>query len=132
MRWSRHLLLAADPSSATQARAFATDVLHEHDLDDLVDDVELVVNELATNAAMHAGTPFTVTMSSTGSSLLVRVRDRSTEQPVLRDVMTTHPAGGADDRIGGLGLRLVDSISDQWGVESRPRGKTVWATFALD
>jgi len=33
-----------------------------HDLADMVDDLQLVVSELATNAMLHAQTPFTVSL----------------------------------------------------------------------
>jgi len=32
-------------------------------------------------------------------------------------------------RIGGLGLQVVGSVADDWGVASFPGGKTVWATL---
>ena len=40
-----------------QARRFAQQLTTSH-LEALVDDVELVASELATNAMQHAGTPF--------------------------------------------------------------------------
>lgn len=33
--------------------------------------------------------------------------------------------------IGGRGLVIVDSLSDNWGVRPRESGKTVWAHLAL-
>lgn len=36
----------------------------------VADDAELVVNELASNAVIHAGTPFVVTVHRDGSQLL--------------------------------------------------------------
>ena len=30
---------------------------------------------------------------------------------------------------GGKGLHIVDELSDEWGVDRSPRGKTVWAEF---
>ena len=34
-------------------------------------------------------------------------------------------------RIGGIGLVIVDQLSEDWGVASFPGGKTVWATLTL-
>ena len=34
------------------------------------------------------------------------------------------------ERIGGLGLRIVDQLASAWGVAPFPGGKTVWATIA--
>jgi hypothetical protein len=33
--------------------------------------------------------------------------------------------------VAGAGLSLVDGLTSDWAVESRPRGKTVWAEIAL-
>jgi anti-sigma regulatory factor (Ser/Thr protein kinase) len=134
-RWTRHLLLSPEPSSAAEARLFVREALEECDLPLLSPDVQLVVGELATNAATHAGTPFTVSIVVDPHRVLVRVRDRSSRMPVVRDVEETvrHADGTTEDgREGGRGLVLVDVLSDFWGVEPRDRdGKTVWAAFTV-
>ena len=57
-RWSHETHLAAEAISASQARVFVSRHLLAHDLANLVDDVRVVVSELATNAMLHAQTPF--------------------------------------------------------------------------
>ena len=62
--WSHETVLAPEPISAALARDFVYVHLVAHDLFPLVEDVRLVVSELATNAVAHAQTPFRVTLSS--------------------------------------------------------------------
>ncbi|HTD07991.1 MAG TPA: ATP-binding protein [Solirubrobacteraceae bacterium] len=93
----------------------------------LVDDAVLVVSELASNAVIHAGSPFTVSIQSRDSLLRIAVRDAA---PV--------PAGTNGDR--GLlvraphGLAVVQALADQWGVELADGdgiGKIVWAELRV-
>ena len=48
--WSHEVILAAEPKSVAVAREFVSRHLVGHDLPRLVEDVRLVVSELATNA----------------------------------------------------------------------------------
>jgi len=134
-RWTRHRLLSPEPASAADARGFVGEALEECGLTLMAPDVQLVVGELAANAATHAGTPFTVSVVVDPDRVLVRVRDRSSQMPVVRDVdETVRSADGTQEegREGGRGLVLVDVLSDFWGVEPRDRrGKTVWAAFQV-
>ena len=86
-------------------------------------DVQLVVSELATNAVIHAGTPFSVTVSSDGSVMRISVSDWSALRPIMRD--------GSPGAISGRGLRLVAAVAGEWGVDPDPDGKTVWAELSL-
>jgi anti-sigma regulatory factor (Ser/Thr protein kinase) len=93
--------------------------------------VHLLVTELVTNAVRHAGPPITVRIECTGpDSVLVSVSDGSDELPSVRDV-----GPGA---VSGRGVRLVDLLSAEWGVQhhhgdgrhtgtaAEGEGKTVW------
>lgn len=91
----------------------------------VVADAELVTSELATNAILHAGTPFTVAVSSrSDGAVRVAVSDGSRGLPVVRP-----PTAAA---AGGRGLQIVDSLCRRWGVlpagvPGGPAvGKTVW------
>jgi anti-sigma regulatory factor (Ser/Thr protein kinase) len=86
--------------------------------DGVVERVELIVSELATNAVRHARTPYDLTVQ-TGSVVRIAVRDGSPVPPSIQ-----HPDPTA---IGGRGLLLVDHFSDRWGSELIPGGKVVWA-----
>jgi hypothetical protein len=87
------------------------------------DDVLLAVSELATNAVIHAGTPFAVSVSATDETMRISVQDWSSAPPIMRDAS---PAARS-----GRGLRLIAAVSRSWGVEPGPDGKTVWAELPL-
>ena len=80
--WSHQTVLLAEPISASLARDFVCLYLISHHLLHLVDDVRLVVSELATNAVAHAQTPFIVTLSRANASVLLAIGDESTSAPI--------------------------------------------------
>ncbi|MBA2561168.1 MAG: ATP-binding protein [Propionibacteriales bacterium] len=122
--WSYETVLAADPVSASKARDFVCLHLVEHELGYLVEDIRLVVSELATNAMTHSTTPFTITLSQTDDIVQLAVRDSSPSLPV-RAVQQ-----GMD--VGGRGLAIVELLSRDCGVRTDDFGsKSVWASFAL-
>jgi anti-sigma regulatory factor (Ser/Thr protein kinase) len=89
----------------------------------VIDDAELLVSELVTNAVLHARSASRVDVDRSDGYVRVAVRDDSSEPPLLRD-------NGADSTTG-RGLLLVERVARTWGVDrSSSRGKTVW--FELD
>lgn len=122
--WSHQTQLPAEDESVPRARHFVRNLLIDHRFLNLVDDLRLVVSELATNAIRHANTPFTVTLERVDQSVLLTVTDGSSVPPVqvATDLLDT----------GGRGLSIVDLLSGDWGVIRRgDEGKSVWASFAL-
>lgn len=120
--WSHHIHLTNQPISVHEAREFIRRYLLFHGWSLLVDDVALVVSELATNALAHARTPFTVTLTGFEGKLVVAVEDGSTSGPRPGEA---RPLGTA-----GRGLHIVECVSHDWGVVSRSTaGKAVWAEF---
>jgi anti-sigma regulatory factor (Ser/Thr protein kinase) len=105
------------------AREFVRQHLLAHGLAHLVDDVRLVTSELATNAMIHARTPFVVTLSGLDGHVRLTVRDGLVSGP-------SRATPGAMD-LNGRGLVLVERLSDDWGVSADGDGsKSVWASFA--
>lgn len=82
-------------------------------------DLNIVVSELATNAAVHAGGPIRIIIECQDGSYRVRVDDTS-----RRPLEKRSPAVGEP---GGRGLPIVEALSRRWGVEVHPWGKSVWA-----
>lgn len=120
--WSHETELAARARSASQARAFVSRHLLDHELAHLVDDVRLVVSELATNAMVHARTPFTVTLGGFEDTVFLAVLDGSRVGPTLV------VAGGMDT--SGRGVSIVQTLSREWGfTDGASGGKSVWAEF---
>ncbi|HEX2575579.1 MAG TPA: ATP-binding protein [Aquihabitans sp.] len=84
-----------------------------------IDDTALMVSELATNVLVHTASDGAVTITTADDSVRVEVADQGAGLPVLRDVDPT--------RVGGNGLRIVDSWSTEWGVDRHADGgKVVW------
>ena len=124
LNWSHQISLSCDPLSASEARAFVREHLVEHRLLYLVDTIRLVVSELATNAMLHALTPYTVTLSRCGQTVTLAVRDDSPSipTPAAPDIMDT----------SGRGLTIVDILSTECGYRIDNEGaKTMWSTFAI-
>ena len=80
-------------------------------------DVELVVDELVSNAVRHGVPPYAVDLSCVDGVVLGEVIDASSLEPHLQD----HP-----DEHGGFGLRIVDACTTRWGFQVASPGKRVW------
>ena len=85
----------------------------------------MLVSELATNAVLHAQTPFAVEVTRTDQVVRVSVSDCSDTAPALRRYSST--AGT------GRGLAMVAQLSCDWGTGGgvRPYAKTVWFEVPL-
>jgi anti-sigma regulatory factor (Ser/Thr protein kinase) len=124
VQWSHEIRLEARPISASRSRDFVRRHLVEHALTHLSNDVELVVSELSTNALMHAGTSFTVSLQAFEQTLLLKVEDGSSVEPSVHAVRVLGTSG--------RGMAIVSSLSRDWGVDVRADGgKSVWAEFSL-
>lgn len=110
----------AELLSVPAARRFVAGTLRGWGDAAMVDEASLVVSELVTNAVLHAGTPFSVTLDRMTDGVLLRVNDASAVQPRGR---------GADVLAdGGRGMALVGSLTAGWGsTADGVGGKAVWA-----
>ena len=122
--WSHQRQFPAEVESVPRARHFVCTHLIDQRVLYLVEDVRLVVSELATNAVRHANTPFAVTLEQVDQSVFLTVTDGSAVPPVRlsTDLLDT----------SGHGLSIVALVSRDWGVTQLPgEAKSVWAAFAL-
>jgi anti-sigma regulatory factor (Ser/Thr protein kinase) len=112
---------SAERTAPGEARRFFADVLQQHGYGGaMLDDAQLVLSELATNAVAHARSPFSVVARFQESGVRLSVRDSSPRVPTMRDA---GPMASS-----GRGLQLVAALALDWGVEVTPDdGKTVWA-----
>lgn len=114
--------LDAEPRSVGQARRFCATTLEGWGADpDLVATCVLLVSELATNAVLHAGTPFRVSIERT-RRLRIAVDDEDPRMPHIRDYSA--------DSMSGRGLHLVEALARSSGARRVGGGKTVW--FEID
>jgi anti-sigma regulatory factor (Ser/Thr protein kinase) len=113
------LVLELEPSSESVpvARHAVTDWAREVLSQDLVEVVALLVSELATNAVIHARTPYTVTVIWERPRLHIEVADS----------VASHWSGERrDSDVGGWGLDILERLSDTWGIHEFDDRKAVW------
>ncbi len=118
--------LPPERSAAAQARRFAREVSASWGLlPEVIDDVELLVSELVTNAVLHAHSAARLTIEHFDDRIRVTVADSSAAPPRLRDY--------GPEAATGRGVFLVDRLAHQWGVETDDdAGKRVWFEVAVE
>jgi anti-sigma regulatory factor (Ser/Thr protein kinase) len=113
-------------SAAAQARRFVREVCASWGLvHEVIDDIELLVSELVTNAVLHARSAARLTIEHLGDCIRVTVADSSVVPPRLREY--------GPEAATGRGVFLVDRLAREWGVETDDRaGKRVWFEVAVE
>ncbi|MFE7032455.1 ATP-binding protein [Streptomyces sp. NPDC057621] len=115
---------AVDPADAVWLRHLRHTVrvgLGRSGLPDLVENAELLVSELVTNAFRHGHGDVRVRMLFEHGRMRLEVRDGSHELPELRT------AGALEE--AGRGLFIVRALADDWGVSAD--GTTTWCSLNL-
>jgi anti-sigma regulatory factor (Ser/Thr protein kinase) len=119
-----HLTVRSSLHAPAIARAFiksAVELLGSTAPDDAV----LLTSEAVTNSVVHAATDAVeVSLFRHGDAVHVSITDMDPGEPEIQPADPT--------RIGGFGVRLIDQLADDWGVEPVPgEGKCVWFVVAL-
>ncbi|MGH8888334.1 MAG: ATP-binding protein [Acidothermaceae bacterium] len=117
--------LAGVPSSVSAARHFVVEILEAAGASDQSWPAVQVISELATNAVVHASTTFVVRVRVEASAVRVAVTDK---RPAAFAAKRRFSA----DTTTGRGLRLVESLSRTWGVDSDEASKTVWSEIVRE
>jgi anti-sigma regulatory factor (Ser/Thr protein kinase) len=120
MLMEQHQTFGPDPTNVASARQFVGGTLAGWGLDP--DDVCLLTSEVVTNAVLHAGTDFTVTVKCGDERVRVEVIDLNSRLPLVNQAPT--------DATTGRGLGVVEGLAQAWGVDSNPPRKTVWFELA--
>jgi anti-sigma regulatory factor (Ser/Thr protein kinase) len=117
--WSRVTTLAPEPTSSRAARHLVADwCISEGLMGDVVDTLLLLTAELVTNAVLHGRSEVVLCLGRRGAYVRVGVGDENTRMP---------QRGEPDpEALNGRGMALVEALSDDYGVELTPLGKTVW------
>lgn len=111
-----------EPQSVPAARRFATAVLHGAPTE-ILEAVELMVSELATNCIRHTDSGFDLKIIRSGANIRVEATDHAGGTPTMRSPEPTDPSG--------RGLKIIDMLSAGWGVQADSGvGKTVWFTIS--
>jgi anti-sigma regulatory factor (Ser/Thr protein kinase) len=110
-------------NSVAGARSWLTSFLHaNHTAPAVTADAVLVISELVTNALRHGVGDIVTRGALSDGEVRLSVTDSGSELPGMLPI--------DPQRIGGVGLRIVDRLADRWGIAAFPGGKTVWATIA--
>jgi serine/threonine-protein kinase RsbW len=95
---------------------------------DVCDTAQLLVSELVTNAVVHTDTErVRCRLQAMGRRVRIEVRDVGSQSSAPL------PCWATPDDEQGRGLLLVDTLSEEWGVDSdryRP-GRVVWVTLGV-
>jgi anti-sigma regulatory factor (Ser/Thr protein kinase) len=87
---------------------------------DLVDQLVLALDEMASNALRHGGGEVSASVRTTDDAYLIEVSDRAVSRPPT-------PAVGRDPSEGGLGLYLIAELATEHGWYVSNGHKHVWA-----
>ncbi|MGV9249887.1 SpoIIE family protein phosphatase [Streptomyces sp. NPDC003697] len=117
-----------DPQALAEARHTIRTAVRAWGARERSEEIELVADELITNALMHTEGAATVTLRVlTGihreRRLRIEVEDSSSVLPRRREP--------GEAGVSGRGLLLVDRLTDVWGVEARGGGKCLWCEFTV-
>jgi anti-sigma regulatory factor (Ser/Thr protein kinase) len=119
---SRTLVVSGTAEDVADARHFVCGLLVEWGMQALVEDAELLVSEMVTNAVRHGLPPSEVHVCSYGTGVRLEVSDTGPWRPRQRQTDPLAP--------GGRGLVLIESLATRWGVMPRTEtglgGKVVW------
>jgi anti-sigma regulatory factor (Ser/Thr protein kinase) len=113
------------PRAVTEARHFVVAELGDVPAS-VVDEVAVMVSELATNCVRHTSSEFRVRVEHNRRRVRVEVTDHGPGAPTVRVPPVSEPSG--------RGLRIVRELSDSFGFEAvvEPPGKTVWFVVNLE
>lgn len=89
-----------------------------------LDDVQLVVSELVTNAMVHGDGAIVLHLAVEPDHIVVAVADEGDGRPFVRALQ--------GDALGGRGLAMVSLLARAWGVRPQPGGgKVVWCALSV-
>ena len=93
----------------------------------MIDSARLIVTELVSNAVRHADTSDAIDLSIEVHSGVLRISLGDDGADALIEVASADVTSEC-----GRGLRLVEGLSDDWGVERGDQHhKTVWAELRV-
>jgi serine/threonine-protein kinase RsbW len=117
--WMMSSAVAVRRALVAELRALGVDAV-------VVDETEIVISELVTNAVRHAKPLADGTIHVSWS---VRVDVVEIEVTDGGGPTAPHPAPRSVWSAGGRGLRIVGSLAYEWGVRENGTGSSVWVSM---
>ncbi|WP_406292980.1 SpoIIE family protein phosphatase [Embleya sp. NBC_00888] len=124
MSVQRHDLLGV-----AQTRRFLRDVLQRWSLLPMLDDLEVLVSEVVTNALIHAHSEVDLRLRAYRHRIRVEVRDSDPYPPVPTTLLQDDARNVEAE--SGRGLLIVDALATAWGSSPAGRGKTTWFEISV-
>lgn len=112
------------PAGVSAARRTVVRQLEAWGLGDAIDDMQIVVSELVTNAVRYGNNPVELRLRVHGELLRIEVFDSN-----IADIPA--PRQASDTESTGRGMPLIDALTVEWGVEVSASQKVVWADLAM-
>jgi anti-sigma regulatory factor (Ser/Thr protein kinase) len=106
-----------DSREVARARQVVRETLRAWHLDADLGDFELLVSELVSNAVRHGSGQIQLHLCSEGPNLRVEVVDGGGRRP---------PPPAGEPQAGGIGLQLVDQLTDSWGLHRDDHRTMAW------
>ena len=111
-----------DVTAPRAARRFVTKVLEDWGVDaQAVEQFQLLVSELVSNAVLHGGGPISMAVHDRqplDETIRIEVTNTGDGRPTMRRSQR--------EDLSGRGLQLVDELASGWGTESQDGRTTVW------
>jgi anti-sigma regulatory factor (Ser/Thr protein kinase) len=118
-----------DLQAVAAVRHRLRDLLGRWNAESILDELELVLSEIVTNALIHGQSDVDVRMRRHVGGIRVEVQD-SSPQPPVPTVIVADDVMNAEAE-SGRGLLIVDALAKAWGSSPAGRGKTTWIEMAL-
>lgn len=112
-----------EAASVPAARRFVRDAVLLAGQEQWVDEAQLAASEAATNAVLHAHTPFEVTVRAGSDGVYVQVWDDDAALPARRTSGATSTTG--------RGMELIAGVTSAHGVETVGPTKVVWFCLGM-
>ncbi|MEV7982138.1 ATP-binding protein [Streptomyces sp. NPDC086519] len=118
-----------DLQAVASTRHYLREVLKRWRSEVLLDDLQLMLSEVVTNALTHAHSDVDIRMCRHAGVIRVEVQD-SSPQPPVPTVIVANEAMNAEAE-SGRGLLIVDALAASWGSSPAGRGKNTWFEMSL-
>jgi serine phosphatase RsbU (regulator of sigma subunit)/anti-sigma regulatory factor (Ser/Thr protein kinase) len=118
-----------DLQAVAAVRHHLRELLQRWNAESVLDELELVLSEVVTNALVHGQSDVDIRMRRHIGGIRVEVQDNSPQPPVPTVIV-------ADDTMNaeaesGRGLLIVDALARAWGSSPAGWGKTTWIEMML-
>ncbi|MFF9105158.1 SpoIIE family protein phosphatase [Streptomyces rubrogriseus] len=126
---SRLFIQRYDLQAVASVRHHLSGLLPRWKTEALLDDLQLILSEVVTNALIHAQSDVDIRLRRHTAGVRVEVQDNSALPPVPTVIVADEAVNAEAE--SGRGLLIVDALATAWGSSPAGRGKTTWIEMTL-